>query len=621
MLCVFFTAWADDADYYVENWHYRAVVHENNVWDIREHIDVQFVQPHHGIFVYRPRIFTDLHDFEGEECFFTYKLQVRDVQVPGWNFITDTNEDSQQNYVIQIGDENVTLTGLQSYIISYTLVYPDDRIRTSDNIYHSVLGDGWPSNIRHFEFEIEFDKPLPELALDSCFVYSGPWNYHGDQWEVGQNTFISSYSLTGSIDNLPGGQAISFRISLPEGYFIDVPVLSPWLPYLLYGIAIVLGLWLVSFLISIRLKHPVPSVQFYPPEGMNSAEVGTIIDNTADVKDLVSLIPWFAQQGYIRISEQPGQYTWSKSKVFLYYEKDLPENAPEYQKNFLSALFPSGTISDLSKLGDRSSHISLALSGLKNQFIRERTLSNTSNMVWLLPLMAILMIFGYATDTRVCIFDQDKFIFGIIFASLQCCAAMRRFRYSEVRAYSRTNALWSTLVVLLLAALHMGLIWALHEPQDYFLSLQETYCIFGFSYFVLLLSDRFYTDTDYRIDTIGQLLGLREFIKTAEKKRLEMLVDEQPEYFYRILPYAMVFGLANRWADKFKDISIKTPDWYSGVSPSGDTLCFSGSQMARSFSNSLSTSVASYVSSSSHHPSSSSGGSGGGGGGGGGGAW
>lgn len=615
------TTWADDSDYYVERWQYQAVVHEDNVWDVRERIDVQFVQPHHGIFVYKPRVFNVWHEYEGEERSFTYRLQVRDVHVAGWDFVTDTNNDSQQNYIIQIGDEYVTLTGLQSYVISYTLVYPDDRVRTGDNIYHSLLGDGWASDIRRFEFEVEFDKPLPQEAIDSCYIYSGPWNSMGDEWGVAEQSYIDNYTLTGSVDNLPAGQAISFRLSLPEGYFVDVPVRSPWLPYLLYALSIALGVWMIAYLVSIRLKHPVPSVQFYPPTGMNSAEVGTIIDNTADVKDLVSLIPWFAQQGHITIHEQTSQSFWNEPRITLHLVKPLPNEAPEYQKLFLDALFPSGNESDLSKLGDRSSLIRLALRNLKNQFLHERNLTNTSYMVWLLPLMAILMIFGYATDSRVCAFDQDKFIFSFFFAGLQCAAAMRRFRYSEVRAYSRINALWSTLAVLLLGALHLGLLWAFHEPQDFFLSLTDTICIFGISYLVLLLSDRFYTDTDYRIDTIGQLLGLREFIKTAEKDRLEKLVDEQPEYFYDILPYAMVFGLANRWSKKFQGIDLPSQHWYNVTSLSGDALQFTGSQIANSISNTISTSITSYVSSSSHNASSSSGGSGGGGGGGGGGAW
>ena len=37
---------------------------------------------------------------------------------------------------------------------------------------------------------------------------------------------------------------------------------------------------------------------------------------------------------------------------------------------------------------------------------------------------------------------------------------------------------------------------------------------------------------------LGQILGLKDFIMTAEKDRLELLVKDDPQAFYSILPYA-----------------------------------------------------------------------------------
>ena len=118
----------------------------------------------------------------------------------------------------------------------------------------------------------------------------------------------------------------------------------------------------------------------------------------------------------------------------------------------------------------------------------------------------------------------------------------------------------------------------------------------------------------------GRLLGFRNFIKTAEYDRIKRMVGEDPEYYFKVMPYAMVFDMSNAWADKFANIQIERPAWY--VSDMASDRMFS----AMMFSEAMNTTTRSWSSQFSNSPDSggSSGGggfSGGGGGGGGGGAW
>lgn len=48
----------------------------------------------------------------------------------------------------------------------------------------------------------------------------------------------------------------------------------------------------------------------------------------------------------------------------------------------------------------------------------------------------------------------------------------------------------------------------------------------------------------------------------AEIDKLNMLVEENPNYFYNILPYAYVMGLTDKWAKNFEKISVVQPSWY-----------------------------------------------------------
>ncbi|HYS69439.1 MAG TPA: hypothetical protein VEM14_04310, partial [Gemmatimonadaceae bacterium] len=108
-------------------------------------------------------------------------------------------------------------------------------------------------------------------------------------------------------------------------------------------------------------------------------------------------------------------------------------------------------------------------------------------------------------------------------------------------------------------------------------------------------------------------LGFKEFLGRVEEDRYKRMITS-PELFEKYLSYAMAFGVADRWANAFKDIYREPPQWYSGgVGPFN----------VSSFSNSISTMSQAAASSMSSSPSSSGsggGGSSGGGSGGGGGS-
>ncbi len=116
-----------------------------------------------------------------------------------------------------------------------------------------------------------------------------------------------------------------------------------------------------------------------------------------------------------------------------------------------------------------------------------------------------------------------------------------------------------------------------------------------------------------------QLLGLKEYLQIAEKRRLDFhnAPEKTPELFERLLPAALLLGVSEIWAKEFADISLAAPDWYHG----GNLSAFSAPSFAHDlgdFENSASQSLASAPSGSG---SGGGGSSGGGHGGGGGGSW
>lgn len=112
--------------------------------------------------------------------------------------------------------------------------------------------------------------------------------------------------------------------------------------------------------------------------------------------------------------------------------------------------------------------------------------------------------------------------------------------------------------------------------------------------------------------------SLKNFLSTQERQ-LEFQAKNQM-FFEKLLPFAIAFGVEKVWADRFKDINLQPPQWYSGYDNRAFTTAHFLSSMNSSFST-FRTSATPTSSSSGFSSGFSGGSSGGGGGGGGGGSW
>jgi uncharacterized membrane protein len=127
---------------------------------------------------------------------------------------------------------------------------------------------------------------------------------------------------------------------------------------------------------------------------------------------------------------------------------------------------------------------------------------------------------------------------------------------------------------------------------------------------------------------LAQSLGFKEYLVSEEARQIRF--EEAQDIFSHYLPYAIVFGVADRWAGTFSRVaesatlagrSIGIPAWYifSGSGGYGD---YSGIASGMdSFSTSASGTFTSTPAASGSSGFSGGGFSGGGGGGGGGGSW
>ena len=68
--------------------------------------------------------------------------------------------------------------------------------------------------------------------------------------------------------------------------------------------------------------------------------------------------------------------------------------------------------------------------------------------------------------------------------------------------------------------------------------------------------------------------GFKIFLETAEKEKLETLVESDPSYFYDILPFAYVLGVSDKWIKNFEGITLERSHWYCGNTFSPMTMYY-----------------------------------------------
>lgn len=119
------------------------------------------------------------------------------------------------------------------------------------------------------------------------------------------------------------------------------------------------------------------------------------------------------------------------------------------------------------------------------------------------------------------------------------------------------------------------------------------------------------------------LLGLKMYINTAEKNRIEFHNDPEKfrGVFETLLPYAIIFGLEKKWIKEFEDIYTTPPDWYKGSDISSFNTYYIMNSISGISSNVKNSGYSSGEGFSGGSSGFGGGFSGGGGGGGGGGSW
>ncbi|MDD5342184.1 MAG: DUF2207 domain-containing protein [Patescibacteria group bacterium] len=90
--------------------------------------------------------------------------------------------------------------------------------------------------------------------------------------------------------------------------------------------------------------------QYEPPQDMTPSEMGTVIDERVQLKDITPMIVDFAVRGWLTIQELKPKSRFSKKDYRLIRTNKTPEGLTEYERLMLEGLFHSKPEVDLSDL-------------------------------------------------------------------------------------------------------------------------------------------------------------------------------------------------------------------------------------------------------------------------------
>lgn len=626
-------------DYVIDSYDINIVVNENNTFDITENITAYFNTSKHGIYRKIP-LKNTVNRLDGSST--TNKVRITDLNVNN----EYTTSKSNGNYEIKIGSESKTVTGSQNYVISYNYNIGKDPLKDKDEFYFNIIGNEWDTVIGNITFTITMPKDFDSSTLGFSSGKYGSTANENVNYVVKDNVIVGNYE-----DILEVGEALTVRLELEDGYFVNAGLGIDFFDMFYIVPLIFLIISIMMWYKYGRDDKPVETVEFYPPSGFNSLEVGFLYKGTADNKDVISLLVYLANLGYISIIETEEKELFSKTKGFkLRKLKDYDGNNIN-EKLFLDNLFTKKYLDtfklpvdndgkihfDLLKLSEYKDEyektenlVEVTSDDLYNKFYRtvDEILgimnakenrnkifeTNSINKNIILYLFIVITFFIISVVPFTYNYGTQSIMIGLmlgIFPAIGvCCIVNGIVNYNK-------NGIISIIIIL------FGIIVGCSTIPLIVESLNETKYLFGYIYGAVVVAVIMYIikvipkRTTYGNELLGKIKGFKTFLETAEKTKLEAMVMENPNYFYDILPYTYVLGVSEKWIEKFETISLQAPSWYD--SSTGFNVNSFGS-----FMNTTMTSAQSAMTSS---PSSSSGGSSGGGssgggsGGGGGGSW
>src|SRR3989344_2976844 len=423
---------------------------------------------------------------------------------------------------IRIGDPDFTISGRNTYVITYKVSQVITTPGENAEFYWNVTGNDWPVPILSATANIY--TPDGSLVNTICFTgYFGSQAHNCSASKEGNTAIFSAkniepqegltiaLALNKSALTFPSGSQ-KFLYFLMDNWLYLVPILVLIIMFRLYMLKgrdkkfidifnEELGEEAVPFLESLNAI----STTISPPKGMSPGEVGTLIDERAHLRDITATVIDLARQGFIAVVEEPKKGLFGKAKFVLTYNEKEESGLKPYELSILDMLFTEkrDIPAVLTKLHPK------AYQSLKEA---EKNLYEDLTMN------------GYFEG-----------------------------RPDEVR-----NKYLAVGIITIFAGFFLGggIAPFIVSPASFFIAfIGSGLIIIAFSFFMP-------ARTGKGRKALAEIVGFKEVLNLGSWRTK---IYEKHNFFEEVLPYAIAFGITEKFILAFKDADIKNLNWYHGT--------------------------------------------------------
>jgi uncharacterized membrane protein len=404
---------------------------------------------------------------------------------------------------------------VQTVSIEYTVSDAIKFFEDHDELYWNVTGDDW-------------DVPI-ESAHAQIILPAGASNIRGTAFTgvYGSRAKDAEIDIAGNgvevrtTAPLPYHAGLTVAVAIDKGV-IKEPTAADQVGRFLrsnWPLLLPVGVFCVMFYLwwtrgrDPRLRPIAP--QYDPPNQLTPGEAGTLVDNSANMRDITASIVDLAVHGYMVIEEV------QKDRMLgLMHEKDynfiLQKDRSQWgglkahEQALLEGFFTTGTAGETISMDSLHNRFYTSLpiirSGIFDSlvsqgFYKRRPDSVRSTYIGAGVAVAVLMIWGGSAVARAMGIAPLPFIIGGILSALVIC---------------------------------------------------------GFGWFMP-------AHTEQGTRALENVLGFEDFLNHVEADRFNRTV-KTPQMFEKFLPFAMAFGVEKNWSKAFDGIMTQPPGWYRGGS-------------------------------------------------------
>lgn len=556
-------------DFTISRFHSDITVYEDSSFQVKEVIKVDFLTPKHGI--YREIPFRYKDELGNTITTPLKVISVNNVAGMKWKYRV-----ARKGAVIhiKIGDAKKYISGIQTFVITYKVENAILFFNDHDQLYWNVTGNYWKAPIEEASADVLLAvKNISKNLRAACYTgfYGSEESQGGFEAKYNSGKFYTKQELkTGEGFTIVFGwdKGLVSPPSTLKKFFWVLNLKDNWVFFFpFFALIFMINLWYKGGR-DPKVRESVP-VMYEPPKfkglPLIPAEVGAVVDEKMDSRDITSTIVGLAVKGYIKIEEIKRDGLISDTKEFYLAKVKEPDAELSTFENLLMDRIFLGMPGVL-------------ISEMKNKFYENLGVLKES-------------LYGELVKKKYFLKSPDS-----------------------VRKFYIIAGIISAVLVILLGTAFQVVFNSYPTGQSFFAGILTGLFVLAFA---RAMPAKTRSGSSAHID----ILGFREFLNRAEKDRLERMGDKN--LFSKFLPYAIALDVTDNWAKAFKEIYQEEPDWY--VSPGG-TRIFNPSLFNRSI-NSMVASAGTAMFSAPRGSGTGIGGFGGGGfsgggfGGGGGGSW